>query len=174
MNANERDKTKVMRISRKPSPWQIVIDQKQLQNVEYFNYLGSMITNHASCTHEIKSRIFMTKSAFNRKKTHFTSKLDLNLRKKLAKRYIWSTVLYGTETWTLRKIDQKCLESFEMWYWRRMEEIIWTDRVRNEEVLHRLNEEWRILRATKRKKANWTNYNLSRNCLLKHIIDRKI
>jgi uncharacterized protein (DUF488 family) len=82
-----------------------------------------MITNLASCTHEIKSRIVMAKSAFNRKKTHFTSKLDLNLRKKLAKRYIWSTVLYGTETWTLRKIDQKRLESFEMWYWRRMEII---------------------------------------------------
>jgi hypothetical protein len=70
------------------------------------------------------------------KKTLFTSKLDLNLRKKLVNCYIWSIALYGAETWTLRKVDLKYLESFEMWCWRRMEKISWTDRVRNEEVLH--------------------------------------
>ena len=61
----------------------------------------------------------------------FTSKLNLNLRNNLLKCYIWSTALYRTETWTLRQVDQKCLESFNMWCWRRMEEIIWTERVRN-------------------------------------------
>ena len=44
---------------------------------------------------------------FNKKKTLFTSKLDLNLRKKLVKCYIWSMALYGAETWTLRAADQK-------------------------------------------------------------------
>jgi hypothetical protein len=68
-----------------------MIDQNQLENVDYFNDLGSMITNDARCTREIKSRIAMTKLAFNMKKTLFTSKLDLNLRKKLVKCYIWST-----------------------------------------------------------------------------------
>jgi hypothetical protein len=58
-----------------------MIDQKQLENVEYFNYLGSMITNDARCTLEIKSRIAMAKGAFNKKKTLFTSKLDSNLMK---------------------------------------------------------------------------------------------
>jgi hypothetical protein len=53
------EKTKVMRISRQPSPIKITIDQKQLENEEYFNYLGSMITNDARCTREIKSRIAM-------------------------------------------------------------------------------------------------------------------
>jgi hypothetical protein len=43
--------------------------------------------------------------------------------------------LYGTETWTLRAVDQIYLESFEMWCWRRMEKICWIDYVRNEEVL---------------------------------------
>ena len=57
----------------------------------------------------------MAKAAFNKKKTLFTSKLDLNLRKKLIKCYIWSTAFYGAETWTLRAADQKYLESFEMW-----------------------------------------------------------
>ena len=84
---------------------------------------------------EIKSRIAMAKAAFSKKKILFTSKLDLNLRKKLIKCYIWSMALYDAETWTLRAADQKYLESFEMWCWRRMEKISWTDRVRNEEVL---------------------------------------
>jgi hypothetical protein len=78
------EKTKVMRISRPPYPIKMMIDQKQLENVEYFNYLGRMLTNDARCTSEIKSKIAMAKAAFN-KKTLFTSKLDINLRKKLSK-----------------------------------------------------------------------------------------
>ena len=73
------------------------------------------------------------------------STLDLELRKKLMKCYIRSMALYGAETWTLRAADQKYLESFEMWCWRRMEKISWTDRVRNEEVLFRVNEQRNIL-----------------------------
>jgi hypothetical protein len=49
------------------------------------------------------------------------SHLDLNLRKKLAKSYIWSRALYGAENRILRKVDQNYLESFEMWWWRNME-----------------------------------------------------
>jgi hypothetical protein len=86
-----------MRISRQPYPIKIMIDQKQLQNVEYFNYFGSMIINDARRTREIKSRIAMAKAAFNKKKTLFTTKLDLNLRKKLVKCYIWSIAFYGAE-----------------------------------------------------------------------------
>jgi hypothetical protein len=57
-----------------------MIDQKQVENVEYFIYLGSTITNDARCTNGIKSRIVTAKAAFT-KKTFLTSKLDLNLRK---------------------------------------------------------------------------------------------
>jgi hypothetical protein len=53
-----------MRISRQPSPIKIRADKKQLENVEYFNYLGSMITNNAGCTCGIKSRIELAKAAF--------------------------------------------------------------------------------------------------------------
>jgi hypothetical protein len=139
-----------------------MIDQKQLENVEYFNYLGSVITNDARCTREIKSRISMAKATFNKKKKLFTSKLDLNLRKKLVKCYIWSIALYGDETWTLRKTDQKYLESFEMWCWR-MEKISSTDRMRSEEVLHRVKEERNIVHTIKRRKANWIGHFLRRN-----------
>jgi hypothetical protein len=73
----------------------------------------------------------MAKAAFNKKRALFTSTLDLKLRKKLVKCYIWSIALYGAEVSTLRAVDQKNLENFEMWCWRRMEKIIWTDHVRN-------------------------------------------
>ena len=91
------EKTKVMRISRHPTPVTILIEQKQLDNVECFKYLGSMLTNDGRCMREIKSRIVMEKVSFNKKKTLFTSKLDLNMRKKLVKCYIWSMALYGAE-----------------------------------------------------------------------------
>jgi hypothetical protein len=90
-----------------------MIDHKQLENVEYFNYLGSMIKNDARCTREIKSRIARAKASLNKKKNLFTSKLDLHLWKKLVKCYIWSIALYGAEKWTLRKVDQKYLESLK-------------------------------------------------------------
>jgi len=78
-----------MRISRQPSPEQIIY-QKELENVEYFNYLGSTVTNDARHTCEIKSRITMAKAAVNKKRALFTSNLDLKVRKKLVKCYIWS------------------------------------------------------------------------------------
>jgi hypothetical protein len=89
------DKTNVIRISRQPSPVNIIIGQKQLENVESFKYDGR-------CTREIKFWTAMAKAAINKKKTLFTSKLDLNLGKKLVKCYIWSMALYGDETWRQR------------------------------------------------------------------------
>ena len=74
------EKTKVMGIPRQQSPIQIMTDQNRLQNVEYFKYFGNMVTICVRYTREIKSRIAMTKAAFNKKKTIFTSKLDLTLR----------------------------------------------------------------------------------------------
>jgi len=97
--------------------------------------------------------------------------LDFNSRKKLVKCYIWSIALNGAETWTLQKVDQKYLESFEMWCWRRMEKISWINHVRNEEELQRVEEERNILHTIKRRKANWIVRTLCRNYLLKHITE---
>jgi hypothetical protein len=55
-----------------------------------------------------------------------------------------------------------------------MEKISWTDRVRNEEVLHRVKEERNIIHTIKRRKAYWIGHILCRNCLLKHVIERKV
>jgi len=106
------EKTKVMRISRQPFPVKIMIDQKQLENVESCKYLGSILTNDERCTCEIKCRIAMAKAALNKKKALFTSTLDLELKKKLVNCCIWSIDLCGSETWTLREVDHIHLESF--------------------------------------------------------------
>jgi len=96
----------------------------------------------------------MAKAAFNKKRALFTSTLDLKLRKKLVKCYIWSIALYGAETWTIRAADQKHLENFKMWCWRRMEKISWTDHVRNEEVLLTVKKQRNILHEISKRKAN--------------------
>jgi len=115
----------------------------------------------------------MAQAAFNKKRALFTSTLDLELRKKLVKCYIWSVALYGAETWMLQTVDQKHLESYEMWCWRRMEKISWTDHVRNE-VLFRVMEQRNILREMSKWKSNWIGHTLRRNCLLQRIIEGKI
>jgi len=85
----------------------------------------------------------------------------------------WSIALYGAETWMLRAVDQKQLESFEM-CWRRMEKISRTDHVRNEEVLLRVKEQRNILHEINKRKANWIGHIQRRNCLLQRVIEGKI
>jgi len=154
------ERTKVIRISRQPFPVKIMIDQKQLENLQSFKYLGIMLTNDGRCTCKIKCTIAMEKSAFNKKMPHFTSTLDLKLRKKLVKCYIWSIALYDAETWRLRAVDQKHVESFEMWCWcwRRVAKISWIDHVRNEEILIRVTEQRNILHEISKRKANWVGH----------------
>ena len=88
--------------------------------------------------------------------------------------YIYIYPVYGAETWTLRAVDQKHLESFEMWCRRRMEKISWTDHVRNEEVLLRVKEQRNIPHEISKGKANWIGHILRRNCLLQRVIEGKI
>jgi hypothetical protein len=118
----------------------------------------------------------MAKAEFNKKRALFTNTLDLEMRKKQMKCYIWSIALYGAETWTLRAVDQKHLESFGIWCWRRIEKISWTDNVRNEEVLLRVKEKRNSLHeiVVSKRKPNWIGHILRRNCLLQRVIEGKI
>ena len=87
--------------------------------------------------------------------------------------YIWSIALYGAETWMLQAVDQKHLESCEMWCWRRMKKISWTVHVRNE-VLLRVKEQRNILHEIRKRKVNWICHILRRNCLLQRVIEGRI
>jgi hypothetical protein len=112
-----------------------------------------------------KTKQYLTKISL------LTSKISLELRKKLVRSYIWSIALYGSETWTLKTLQRKNLESFEMWCWRRMENIKWSDKVTNEQVLERIGEKRTLLNNILRRKANWMGHILRRNCLLHDSIE---
>jgi hypothetical protein len=87
------EECKLKRISKELSSVQIMINETQLENVDYFNRLGCMI-NDVRYTRESKSIVAMAKAAV-KKKTGFPAKC-----------YIWTITLYGAETWTLREVDQ--------------------------------------------------------------------
>ena len=99
--------------------------------------------------------------------------MDLKLRKKVVKCYIWSKAVYGAETWNLRAVDQKHLESFETWYWRRLEKISWTDHVRKEEVLLRVKEQRNILHEISKRKANCIRHILRRECFYNRLLKER-
>jgi hypothetical protein len=148
------DKSQVMRVSRSNESLQIKVNNRELKEVDHLRYLGSVLTRDGYCTREIKMRIAIAKEAFNRKLLLLTSKLNIELKKKLVRCHIWSITLYGSEIWTLRNLQRKYLESFEMWCWRRMEKIKWSDKVTNEQVLQRIGEKRTLLNNILRRDAN--------------------
>jgi hypothetical protein len=95
----------------------------------------------------------------------------LEFRKNLLNCYVWSIPLYGAETWSLWSVDQKHLESFEMWCGRRMEKSSWTDHVRIEDVLLRKKEHRNILNGIGTQKKDSIGHILIRNCLLQRITE---
>jgi hypothetical protein len=130
-----------------------------------------MITNDARCIREIKSRIVMTKAAFNRKKTLFTSKLDLNLRKKLVKCYIWSV-----RCWNLDTSDSRSEVPGNFWN-------VVLEKDGENELDWPCEKCWSITYSqggeehpacSKNTKYNWTGHILRSNCLIKRFIKGKI
>jgi hypothetical protein len=105
----------------------------------------------------------------DRDKFTFTFTFSRVLFNVVVKCYIWSIALYVVETWTLRAVDQKLLENFEMWCWRS-----WTEHVRNESVLLRAKEQRNSLHEISKQKANWIGHILCRNCLLRQVIEGKL
>jgi hypothetical protein len=130
-----------------------------------------VLTSDGKCTCEIKPRIALAKAAV-KKRNLFTSKMDSELRNKLVKCSIWSIALYCAETWTLRAVDQKHLESLEMWCCRRMN-ISWIYHVRNEEVLHTVKKQRNFLQEISKRKAKWIGHILRRNRLLQQVAEGK-
>ena len=87
---------------------------------------------------------------------------------------VWSVLLYGSETWTLKTADVKRLESFEMWVWRRMEKISWTERVSNDEVLRIVGEERMLIKTCKERQKKWVGHILRHDGLLKDVIEGRL
>ncbi|KAJ4429433.1 hypothetical protein ANN_21602 [Periplaneta americana] len=87
-----------------------------LEQVDSFKYLGSTISSNMSCCQEVKRRIAMAKEAFNRKRSVFCGFLEKELRKRLVNCFVWSVALYGAETWTLRRSEEKRIKHLKCGY----------------------------------------------------------
>src|ERR1043165_1859263 len=169
-------KTKTMRIGRGEEEIEvkITINREEVEQVKSFCYLGSVITTDARCHKDIKRRIALGKEAFTKRGELMRGGLSKNLKKRLVKTLVWSVVLNGSETWTIRKEDIKRLEAWEMWIWRRMEKVSWTEHVTNEEVLQRVEEKRSLITTLRERQKNWIGHILRGDSLLRDIIEGKM
>jgi len=168
-------KTKIMKISKgAETRIRINIGGEEIEQVTEFCYLGSMITTDGKCHKEIKRRIALGKDAFTKRKELLRGKMDRNLKKRMVKTLVWSVVLYGSETWTMRKEDIKRLEAFEMWIWRKMEKISWMEHITNEEVLNMVDEERDIIRTIRERQRKWIGHTLRSDSLLRTVIEGRM
>lgn len=173
-------KTKFMIVSRDNAPYddaRLRVDNKNLERVSKYKYLGSWLHQDWNPDREIRCRIEMARSAFYKYKNILTCRdLNIELRMRYAKCYVWSVLLYGMEAWTMKATTLNKLESFEMWTYRRLLKIPWTDRVTNEEVLRQMRKERELLTIVKKRKVGYFGH-IMRNSqykLLQLIIEGKI
>ena len=147
MNAKKRKTMIITKKDDKPSI-STTIDGTNIEQVTNFPYLGQKITEDGRCREEIKRRINIAKTTFSK----MSKVLTLNTRQRILQCYIWSTLQYGVETWTITGSMAKRLSAFEMWCYRRMLRISWTEKVSNEEVLERAKIKKRLYNIIQTKK----------------------
>ena len=124
----------------------LTVNGVQIDQKDSFTYLVSLITSDGRSDKDIKCRIGLAKKTFMDMKGVFCAKrTGLAIKKRLLKCYIWSVLTYGCESWTIRKTMQKRLEAAEMWFYRRILRISWTERMTNEEVLRKMGTERLLL-----------------------------
>ena len=159
--------TKTMVVSRNvPVPAiNISIEGKQIEQSNNMIYLGHRVTDNGKCEAEIKRRIIIAKASFeNMAKILTARKININIKIRLLKCYIWSTLLYGAETWTLTKATVNKLEAFEMWCYRRILRISWTEHKTNKEVLCMLNIKRQLVYTIKKKKLTYFGHIIRKEC----------
>ena len=150
-------KTKSMVISgKKPVPnISIIVEGKPIQEVDRMVYMGYMATEDGKCDKEIKRRIGIARTAFECMSKILTSRnISIEVRSCIAKFYIWSTLLYGAETWTLTKVISDKLKAFEMWLYMRMLRISWKEHKINGEVLYKMKTKRSLLNTIKKGNVN--------------------
>ena len=100
----------------------------------------------------------MAKAAFSRRKKLLTKNMSRSVKKKIVKAVIWSVLLYGSETWMVNADMIQSVEAFEMWVWRRMERMSWTERKTNEEVLTTVREKRQLVERIVKTKKSWVGH----------------
>jgi len=83
-------------------------------------------------------------------------------------------LLYGSETWTLRKEDIRKLEAVEMWMWRRMERVSWMDKITNGEILNNVGEKRQLISVIRNRQKNWIGHVLKGEGLLREVMEGRM
>ena len=172
-----KSKTECMTITKgsEPVACAIHVNQHQIKQVDEFEYLGSILTDDAKCKREIVRRIGIAKTAFRRMTRIVTNRhLRIATRVKVIKTYIWSTLLYGCESWTLTQESRKRLEAMEMWCWRRMLKISWTERITNESILDDIGRRRELLAVIRRRQMRFLGHVVRRKDLETLILTERI
>ena len=107
-------------------------------------FLGSEITGDGDCTHEIKRRLLLGRKVMTNLDSILKSR-DVTLPKKvhLVKAMVSPVVMYGCESWTIKKAEHRRIDAFELWCWRRLLRILWTARS-NQSILKEISPEYSL------------------------------
>ena len=117
------------------TPWEI-----DGETVSDFIFLGSRILADGDCSHEIKRRLLLGRKLMPNLDSIFKSRdITLPTKVRLVKALVFPVVMYGCETWTVKKAERRRIDASELWCWRRLLRVPWTARRSNQSVLKEIN-----------------------------------
>jgi Reverse transcriptase (RNA-dependent DNA polymerase) len=153
-------KTKYMVISKEViPPGRLTVNNKQIERVNKYKYLGTTVGEQWDHSLEIKCRIEQARATFVKMSSLFRSHdLSVSTKMRVVRCYVFPVLLYGAEAWTLTEASSKKLEAFEMWIYRRMLRISWVQHVTNRDVLRRMDKETEILKTVKIRKLEYLGH----------------
>uniref|UniRef100_A0AC11EA82 Uncharacterized protein n=1 Tax=Ovis aries TaxID=9940 RepID=A0AC11EA82_SHEEP len=130
-------KTKIM-ASCPITSWEI--DGETVETVADFIFLGSKITADGDCSHEIKRRLLLGRKVITNLDSMLKSR-DITLPTKvhLVKAMIFPVIMYGCESWTVKKAERRRIDAFELWCWRRLLRVPWTAKRSNQSILKKIS-----------------------------------
>ena len=123
--------------------WQI--DGETMETVTDFTSLGFKITADGDCSHEIKRRLFLGRKVMtNLENILKSSDITLSTKVHLVKAMVFPVVMYGCESWTIKKAEQRRIDAFELWCWRKLLRVLWTARRSNQSILKEISPEYSL------------------------------
>ena len=112
------------------------IDGETVETVSDFIFLGSKITTDGDCSHEIKRRLLLGRKVMTNLDSIFKSRaITLPTNVHLVKAMVFPVVMYGCESWTVKKAEHQRIDAFELWCWRRLLRVPWIERRSNQSIL---------------------------------------
>ena len=116
------------------------IDGETVETVGDFIFLGSKITADGDCSHEIKRLLLLRRKVMTNLDSILKSRdITLPTKVRLVKAMVFPVVMYGCESWTVKKAEGRRIDAFDLWCWRRLLRVPWTARRSNQSILKEIN-----------------------------------